>query len=268
MSANEEDFDRCERFEQATAERASTTVKRVDVGTLYLNGDLPKVWDRNFLWLGPGAEGVAASELVEVTDRLLGEAGVDHRKFLIAAEHLSSDVNKSLIDLGWSRTDLVTMTLRDGSHGERSPDVEELSAKEYEDFNRTIVQEFSDGDPDVVEQLVRLGSLMAKAGNARFFVTKHEGEYVAGTHLYSDGRAAQIEDVGTLEAYRSRGFAKVLMRHVIAEAFDAGHDLIFLVAETDDWPKGMYERLGFKVVGHTLEYKVEPPDEKLNETNE
>lgn len=259
-ASSREDFERCERFEQATAERASTTVTQIDLGTLYLNRDLPKVWDRNFLWLGPGAAGVDASELAGVTDCLLGEAGVDHRKFLAAAEHVSPEVAKELTDLGWSRTDLITMTLRDASQAARSPDVEELSAHDYEDFNRTIIREFSDGGPDVVEQLVRLGTLMGRAGNARFFVTKHEGKYVSGSHLYSDGRAAQIEDVGTLEAYRGRGLAKVLMRHVIAEAFDAGHDLIFLVAEADDWPKAFYERLGFEMAGLTIEYKIEPPD--------
>ena len=260
MSSAAEDFDRCERFEQATAERASTTVEELDIGTLYVNSDLPKVWDRNFLWLGPGAVGASAAELVETTDLLLGNAGVEHRKFLSAEEHISNEVARDLVDLGWTRTDLPSMTLRDPSPGELKGNVKELTAKEYECYNRKVVEEFSEGGPDVTDQLVRLGTMMATAGNARFFVVEHEGEYVSGTHLYSDGRTAQIEDVGTLQAWRGRGFAKDLMRHVIKVAFDAGHDLLFLVAEADDWPRTFYERMGFQVVGQSVEYKLEPPE--------
>lgn len=229
----------------------------LDVGTLYLNSDLPKVWDRNFLWLGPGSAGASANDLVETTDRSLREAGVEHRKFLTAEEHMSDDVAGDLTDLGWTRTELATMTLRDRAPGELKANVKELGADEYEGYNRRVIEEFSEGGPDVTDQLVRLGTMMATAGNGRFFVVEEDGEYVSGTHLYSDGQTAQIEDVGTLQAWRGRGFAKDLMRHVIKVAFDAGHDLLFLVAEADDWPKDFYERLGFSVVGHSVEYKLE-----------
>ena len=254
------DYERCVRFEQTTAARASTTTKQIDLGSVFLNSDLPKVWDRNFLWLGAGALNASAAEIIDATERELGQAGVDHRKFLVAAEHVSEDLARGLAEARWSRTELVTMVLRDAAVGERSAEVVELSAADYAGFNRVITSEFSDSGPEVVEQLVQLGLLMGNAANARFFVANADDKPVAGTHLYSDGSSAQIEDVGTLEGYRGRGLSRILMKHVIADAFDNGHDMVFLVAETDDWPKDFYARLGFEVVGRTLEFKPQDDD--------
>ena len=254
------DYERCVRFEQATAARASTTKKRIDVGSVYLNRDLPRIWDRNFLWLDAGVRNASAGEIIDATERELGHAGVEHRKFLVAAEHVSEDLARGLAEAGWSCTELVTMVLRGAAVGERSGQVEELSPEDYAGFNRIITSEFSDSGSEVVEQLVQLGLLMADAANARFFVANADDKPVAGTHLYSDGSAAQIEDVGTLEAYRGRGLSRILMKHVIADAFDNGHDMVFLVAEADDWPKDFYARLGFEVVGQTLEYKPQDDD--------
>ena len=254
-------FERCERFEQASAARASTTVKQIDLGTAYLNSDLSKVWDRNFLWLGPGAAKATAQELIDTTEQVLSEAGVAHRKFLVPAEHLSADTAQDLAGAGWEKSELVTMVLRNRDVGAKSDQVEEMSPEEFVAFNRVITAEFSEAD-EVVDQLVQLGELMATAANARFFVTIDEGKPVASTHLYSDGATAQIEDVGTLEAHRGKGYSKVLMHHVIADAFENGHDTVFLVAETDDWPKDFYERLGFESVGYTLEFKPEEEKDK------
>lgn len=255
------DFERCVRFEQATAARASTTTKRIEIGSVFLNRDLPRVWDRNFLWLDAGARNASAKEIMDATERELGHAGVEHRKFLVAAEDVSEDLARSLAEAHWSRTELVTMVLRDAAAGERSTKVAELSPEDYSGFNRIIISEFlPDSEPEVVEQLVQLGLLMADAANGRFFAANADDKPVAGTHLYSDGSAAQIEDVGTLNAYRGRGLSRTLMKHVIADAFDNGHDMVFLVAEADDWPKDFYARLGFEAVGRTLEYKPQEDD--------
>jgi hypothetical protein len=35
----------------------------------------------------------------------------------------------------------------------------------------------------------------------------------------------------------------------VAESHAAGDDLTFLVADADDWPQRLYERLGFETVG-------------------
>jgi ribosomal protein S18 acetylase RimI-like enzyme len=52
-----------------------------------------------------------------------------------------------------------------------------------------------------------------------------------------------------LEAYRGRGLARALVVHAAAGSRAAGNDLTFLVADADDWPQRLYERLGFETIG-------------------
>jgi hypothetical protein len=40
-----------------------------------------------------------------------------------------------------------------------------------------------------------------------------------------------------------------LVLRAAAESRAAGNDLTFLVADADDWPQRLYERLGFETVG-------------------
>ena len=53
----------------------------------------------------------------------------------------------------------------------------------------------------------------------------------------------------TLEPYRGRGLARALVLRAAAESRAAGNDLTFLVADADDWPRRLYERLGLETVG-------------------
>jgi predicted GNAT family acetyltransferase len=75
------------------------------------------------------------------------------------------------------------------------------------------------------------------------------GELVAMTKLYSDGATAQVEDVYTMPAWRNRGCARRLITRAIALAHEARHDLVFIEADDNGWPKQLYARLGFDPVG-------------------
>jgi ribosomal protein S18 acetylase RimI-like enzyme len=63
----------------------------------------------------------------------------------------------------------------------------------------------------------------------------------------------------TLGRFRGRGLAKAVVSHAVNEARSAGHSLVFLVADDEDWPKELYRRLGFEPRGHTWEIIREPP---------
>ena len=91
--------------------------------------------------------------------------------------------------------------------------------------------------------------LQVKAANARIFGIVEGGEVVSSAQLYSDGGTAQVEDVATLPAYRGRGHAKALVTRAVEEAVAGNHEFIFLVADGGDWPKKLYNRLGFEEVG-------------------
>ena len=66
-----------------------------------------------------------------------------------------------------------------------------------------------------------------------------------------------MEAVATLPAHRGRGYASASCS-AVGEALAAGHDLIFLTALVDDWPKELYARLGFEEVGQTWSFLRAP----------
>ena len=77
--------------------------------------------------------------------------------------------------------------------------------------------------------------------------------------LYLDGGTAQIEDVATAERFRKKGLATAVVLTAIEAARAAGAELVFLIADAEDWPKEMYAKLGFEEIGHTYEFMI-PPD--------
>ena len=54
------------------------------------------------------------------------------------------------------------------------------------------------------------------------------------------------------------------MRAAIAAAQERGDELIMIMADADDWPQRLYERLGFETVDEyrsfTLKPGARPPD--------
>jgi ribosomal protein S18 acetylase RimI-like enzyme len=78
------------------------------------------------------------------------------------------------------------------------------------------------------------------------------GDAAAGVaKLYSDpaGTIGQVEDVVTLPEHRNRGHARAVVLGAAQASRDAGHELTFLWADEDDWPRKLYVKLGFDVVG-------------------
>ena len=95
---------------------------------------------------------------------------------------------------------------------------------------------------DAVTQLKEFGRRQRRARPTRGFVSP---EADAMTLLWSDGDVAQVEDVYTSPEARGRGHARALVSHVTRLAAEEGHRVVFIVADDDDTPKQLYERLGF-----------------------
>jgi ribosomal protein S18 acetylase RimI-like enzyme len=67
--------------------------------------------------------------------------------------------------------------------------------------------------------------------------------------LWRRGGVAQVEDVVVLPAARGRGFGRAVVTAAIAAARTMELELLFIVADDDDWPKELYAKLGFQHVG-------------------
>ena len=199
---------------------------------------------------------VTAIELAAETDRILGAAGLTHRKVELVDEEAGDRLEPEFRELGWQvECDVIMVARRDPDRDVDTSIVDEVPIEE-------LVPVWSFGwqtdprvqDDDVVRQLVENRRVMAAAVDTRFFAGRVDGEIGSYCELYSEPRIGQIEDVFTLERFRKRGLARATVTRALDASREAGHDLTFLIADRDDWPKELYAKLGFDEIGRIWEF--------------
>ena len=91
---------------------------------------------------------------------------------------------------------------------------------------------------------------LARNGEMRFFAAFVEDVIGSFCELYADDSGtAAIRSVATLAQYRRAGLARATVSRALARSRALGHDLTFLRAVHDDWPKNLYGKLGFDAIG-------------------
>ena len=93
------------------------------------------------------------------------------------------------------------------------------------------------------------GRVSAARAGTRFFAAELDGVLAGYCELYLHDGVAQVEDVNTLEGFRNRGAGRAFVLGAIAAARAAGADLVWLLADAEDWPQHLYATLGFEDVG-------------------
>jgi GNAT superfamily N-acetyltransferase len=83
----------------------------------------------------------------------------------------------------------------------------------------------------------------------RFAVVGEGGAVLAWARLWRRGDEAQVEDVVTLAEHRGHRYGRAVVAAATRAALDGGARLLFIVADDEDWPKGLYGRLGYEAVG-------------------
>ena len=69
----------------------------------------------------------------------------------------------------------------------------------------------------------------------------------------------QVEQVYTAARHRGHGLASAVVRAAIAASRERGDDLVMIMADGDDWPQRLYERLGFETVDVYRTFTRKPP---------
>lgn len=217
-----------------------------------LTPELPLRHDSNFLFV---EHAVDAAEAVAEADRILGEAGYDHRVIVAFDDEVGESLRPQFDALGWRTMSHIFMAQR--RPPEKAADVSLV--KEVDEAalrpgraRQILAQPW--GTPDVAEQLLDAKILIGQHAETRFFGIEVEGEIVAWTDLYVAQGVAQVEDVATLEEQRGKGFATAVVLRAVEEGRRAGADLVFLVADGEDWPKLLYQRLGFDEIGRLYKF--------------
>jgi GNAT superfamily N-acetyltransferase len=225
---------------------AAGRVERHPFGEALHTDELPSAWVLNQLVVD--AEDVGAEELVAALDAAYGHRR--HRRALVERDELGVRLAPELRDRGWQAERDVYQVLRDGGDLRAAPGLaHEVDQPTLREIERRTLAEGSQASDDVVEQLLDMRAAFIRAGNGRCFAGVHEGVDAAHATLYSDGVIAQVEDVGTIEAHRGHGLGRAVVVAASEAALARGHELVFMMADDDDWPKRLYERIGYEVVG-------------------
>lgn len=234
-------------FQEGIARRSAQRLVPVPGGFAVLDDRYPSSYEHNQLYVtGP----VAASVLIAAADRLLRERR--HRYVTVLDPDVAARLSPDLRAAGYREEGTVVMPLTgtpgpDGTAPGGAADRVPLEAIREAD-GRAWDERYPGLPPDVVSQLFERRFTTAAACDLTTHVVRAEGDVVAWCNLYRVGREAQVENVNTLPAWRRRGFARAVVLDAIAAAHEAGCELVFLLADRDDWPRDFYERLGFVVI--------------------
>ena len=233
----------------ARADMGGERTSATGFGTAVYDDRVPKRYDSNYLLVEVLADGVTARELAEDAER--------HGRPMIffRDEALGDRLRPGFEELRWRYDSHLVMVQR--RRPERAAPLEavrELDADALREPRRRLIEGYPWATPEVLAQLHHAKRLIAERLDTRFLGIVADGEVVAYADLYLEPPAAQVEDVGTLEEHRGRGYASALVLHAAEEARRAGADLVFLVADAEDWPQHLYRRLGFDAVGRYVKF--------------
>jgi ribosomal protein S18 acetylase RimI-like enzyme len=245
-------------FEGRLLRRLSTRVVPFTWGNAYLDDDVPSRYYSNFLRVETDLTGVSAEDLLDATEKILGDGRYEHRLVIMRDEVAGARLEPGFTAAGYVRAPEVVQFLR------REPDRPGTVEVEIVGFDqaRDVIERTYREDGQLPETLaVPFTDHRRKyedALGARFFVARIDGEQAGLCELYLDGEDAQVEDVATLARFRNRGVARSVVLAACDAARAAGATRVFIVADDDDWPKQLYERLGFDRIGTDVAFLRSP----------
>ena len=241
--------DRAADFVLGRHAAAADRIEPWEAGTAVLAPTLPDLWDANHLRLDrPGA--VGAKELAADAARILGDGGARHRAVMVPSEAEARRLAPGFEDLGWDRDRLVLMALRGVPRPRPGASrARELPAGAVAALRREMVMLEPWGSVGVAAQLEDHQRRVRSGLTSRCFAAPADGRPGATCELLSDGRVAEVCDVGTHPAHRRRGLATAVVIAAAVAARAARAELVIVTADADDWPRQLYARLGFEPLG-------------------
>jgi GNAT superfamily N-acetyltransferase len=242
---------RIKRFLRETDERICDELRPTAHGVAMITPSLPLVWQLNAIRIDdPEAD---PADLVAEADLLLGE--LSHRKLATQDEALGARLTPALSAQGWNAFRLLVMVKSRPADRPAEPGLgAEVSRARGAEMLASFRREQPFGwQAEAIRQLAAMDDRFGRVLSARDFAAPQEGPGCS-CRLYSDGTLAQIDEVGTVEERRGRGFARAAVLAAADAAAAEGLEPIFLLTDASDWPQTLYRRLGFDEIGAVYEF--------------
>ncbi len=245
--ADREDLARIREFIHRVMRGSATQVVPTRGGFAVLNRDFPASYEHNCLVV---EEAVEPSLLMQEAERVQGGAGLLHRTLEVELEQVDPDWTAQFRARGFAVLPTVTMALRHPPGRESTTPVARVSYDELKPVVETgWRRSLPLASPRTIAELVNRRNATSRACAVTHHVVRCPEGIVARADLYRIPPIAQIENVETEPDWQNRGYATAVVLNAIEVARSGGCDLIFLLADADDWPQHFYRRLGFVQVG-------------------
>jgi len=195
---------------------------------------------------------MSVEALVAFADEAL--AGLAHRRIDFDLVDAAEPLRAGFEAKGWKASRLVWM--RHEASLPPGPDlaVEEVPYDAVGDL-RVAWHREDFPDQDSTGYLAQAREVSLHRG-ARVLAIRDGGAPVAFAQLEREGAAAEITQVYVRPDHRGAGRGTAITRAAIEAAGDA-RDL-WIVADDEGWPKGLYARLGFRPAWATIEFLLPP----------
>jgi RimJ/RimL family protein N-acetyltransferase len=216
--------ERIRKFGRDLDDSLAERVVATPVGDAHFVDALPNVYSLNYLRADRGD----AAEIIASTDSAM--ESFRHRKVFTYLD----------VDLGWTcQPHLVMQHLREP---DRRVDTSHVRSISFEDVAPVRMYDYDDAA--VGEQLNDMQRRVGRAIDTTWFGAFDGDRLAAWCHVRSADGISQIEDVNTLPQFRGRGHGRAGVQHALDESL-ASHEIVYLEALLDDWPRELYAKLGF-----------------------
>ena len=235
--------ERIDDFRRTLQRAAATRTFETRHGTAILADTIPNVYDANYLTVEAPRAG--AAELASDAELALEDR--HHRRVIV--ENGAPGLTDDFAALGYTLS--THLVLEHTREPDRVVDTSAVRAAPLDDVlpartQATLREPW--GDVEIARQLNDAKRLIADAVPTTFYAAFVEGVVAGWCELRVQDGVAQIEDVEVLAECRGHGLGRAVVQHALDEGRRVA-DVVFLEALADDWPRELYGKLGFTVVG-------------------
>jgi predicted GNAT family acetyltransferase len=239
-------------FLHASLAKTADELTRIEAGCVVSSPSLPAVWSINQMRVSLP---LGFETLVELADQKL--AGSRYLQIVVENQETGPVVEDAFRAAGWKVDREVLMLL--SAPPDRDADTSMAIDAGEDEVVDVLKRWYGEDELDraALAQLEEFTRREARAcGDRLLGVRSSDGHLVSISKLRADGNIAQVEDVYTVPEARGRGFGRVVVTRAVELAREAGHQLIFIVADDNDWPKELYGRIGFRPIGRLWQFHI------------
>ena len=243
-------LDRVVGFVRQNLAKTADELRPIEAGCVVSTPSLPGVWSVNQIRVAPP---LGFEPLIQLAEEQL--AAMRYVHIVSENQETGTDLEEAFRAAGWKTEREVWMVLAE--EPDRASDTSLVVDAGEDEVSELMRRWYAEDELSALalDQLVEFGRRESRACADRLLgVRSSDGHLVAVSKLRSDGRTAQVEDVYTAPEARGRGFGRAVVTRAVELARDDGHDLIFIGADDNDWPKQLYARIGFRPLGRMWQF--------------